>query len=76
LVAVRTAYHPDVGTIEEAAHEQLIKGSKEIEAIPHFASLVVSPGEKSSIELEGPTDGREYQITFNGLALVGDLKPT
>ncbi|MEJ2136195.1 MAG: hypothetical protein P8X86_13260 [Desulfofustis sp.] len=42
LVAVRTAYHPDTGTIDNATQKQLIKESNQLNAIPHFAGLAVT----------------------------------
>lgn len=75
LVVVRTTHHPDVGTIDQATREQLIKESNELGAIPYFAGLAVTPGEKSTIELESPTDGREYQVTFfTDLKLLDSLE--
>lgn len=70
IVAVRTAYHPDMGAIDKATRKQLIKESDQLSAIPHFAGLAVAPLDTNKPEIEGFKGGREYQVTFNGITVV------
>lgn len=59
LIAVRTAYHPNVGTIDEEAREKLIEESEMLDAIPHFAGLSLIS-----------TNVGEHKIFFNGMTVV------
>lgn len=70
LVAVRTALHPDFGTIDKITHEQLIKESNHLNAIPHFAGLAASSLKTNDMKIDGLTGGREYEVTFNGITVV------
>ena len=70
LVAVRTALHPDFGTIDKTTHEQLIKESNHLNAIPHFAGLAASSLNTNDMQIDGLTGGREYEVTFNGITIV------
>ena len=70
IVAVRTAYHPNIGAIDKAIQEQLIKESDRLNAIPHFAGLAVTPLKTNNLEIDGFTRGKEYEVTFNGITIV------
>ena len=70
LVAVRTAYHPTFGTIDKAIQEKLIEESERFNAIPHFASLAVTPVETVDLAIDGLTGGKEYKVAFNGITIV------
>lgn len=70
LIAVRTAYHPEVGIITSASLEKLIRESNEFNALPHFAGLSVLPLDTNEIEIEGVTEGRDYKVLFNGITAV------
>ncbi|MBT8353555.1 MAG: hypothetical protein KJO60_03470 [Desulfofustis sp.] len=49
LIAVRTACYPNVGELDEIFIEKLIKESKELNAIPHFAGLSLTSKNGSDI---------------------------
>ena len=70
LVAVRTAYHPEAGTIDKEKKEQLIKESDQLNAIPHFAGLAVTPLDTKNLGIERFTKSHEYEVTFNGITTV------
>lgn len=57
LIAVRSAYAPEVGTIDTPTLENLVRESEELNAIPHFAGLTVN-------------FGQEYKVVFNGISAV------
>jgi len=70
LVAVRTAAHPEVGTIDKAKKERLIKESDQRNAIPHFAGIAITPLETNNLGIDGSTKGQEYEVTFTGITTV------
>lgn len=70
MIAVRTAYHPDVGTIENFTLDKMVKKSEELHAQPYFAGLSVIPMGMSDIEVEGATSGQEVKVIFNGFSAV------
>ena len=70
MIAVRTAYHPDVGTIDSFTIEKMIEESKELNALPHFTSLSVLPMGTSDMEAGGAIDGQEVKVIFNGLSAI------
>ena len=70
LVAVRTAYHPDFGAIDNEQKEQLINESNRLKAIPHFAGLAVTPLKTTCIEIDGCIGGKEYEVNFDGIKAV------
>ena len=70
LVAVRTASHPEVGTIDKAKKERLIKESDQLNAIPHFAGIAITPLETNNLGIDVSTKGQEYEVTFNGITTV------
>ncbi len=72
LVAVRTALHPDFGTIDKTTHERLIKESSQLDAIPHFAGIAVSLLTTNDMQIDGLTGGNEYEVTFNGIKVVNN----
>ena len=70
LIAVRTACHPDAGTIDSAALEALVRASEELGVLPHFASLSVVPMATNDMEVGGLPAGQEYEVIFNGISAV------
>jgi hypothetical protein len=70
LIAVRTDYYPDIGTIDSATQEQLIRESERLNSIPHFAGLTATPIDTNDIEVDGLTEGRGYKFTFYGMTVV------
>ncbi len=70
LIAVRTACHPDAGTIESTTLETLVKESEELGLLPHFASLSVMPMETNDIEVDSVSEGQDYKVIFNGIDAV------
>ena len=70
LIAVRTACHPDAGTIESTTLEALVKESEGLGVLPHFASLSVIPMATNDIEVDGSTEGQDYRVILNGISAV------
>lgn len=73
LIAVRAACHPDMGTIDTATHEQLLKESNRLEAIPYFAGLAVTALNKTNgAKMVGVSGGGEYKIHFDGMSAINN----
>ncbi|NNK15253.1 MAG: hypothetical protein HKP52_13525 [Desulfofustis sp.] len=70
LIAVRTAYNPEMGALGTSNMEKLLRESEELNAIPHFAGLSLIPLETNDIEVEGITEGQEFKVMFNGISVV------
>lgn len=70
LIAVRTACHPDVGTIDKATQKELIKESEKLNAVPHFAGLSLTAMTGSDIQEGDSTEGGAYEVIFNGMTVV------
>lgn len=70
LVAVRTACFPDMGALDKATQEKLILESEQLNATPYFAGLAVTPLNTYEATVGGSAEGREYQVTFNGVSVV------
>lgn len=70
LIAVRTAYYPDFGTLDKAAREELIKESKQLKAVPHFAGLSLTSMKLNDIQEGGVIKEGEFEIIFNGMNVV------
>lgn len=70
LIAVRTAYAPEVGTIDTSTIQKLVRESEELNAIPHFAGLTAAQEKTNDIEVEGKTEGQKFKIIFNGISAV------
>ena len=69
-IVVRTACHPDSGTINYPTLESLVRESEELCVLPHFASLSLKPMETNDIEVDDITEGQEYRVIFNGISAV------
>ena len=72
LIAVRTAYYPHIGVIDQATQEQLIEESEQVHAVPHFAGLALTPLETTDMSVDGSTAGQEYKILFSGISVVSN----
>ena len=70
LIAVRSAFAPEVGTIDTSTMEELVRESEALNAVPHFAGLTLSPIEISGVRAEGIASGQEYKVVFNGISAV------
>ena len=70
LIAVRTACHPDVGTIDQTTQEELIKESEQRNAVPHFAGLSLTAMKVSDNQEEGSTEKSEFEVNFYGMNVV------
>jgi hypothetical protein len=70
LIAVRTACHPDVGTIDIATKKKLIEESEQLNATPYFAGLSLTVTNVNDIQVEEIVKGEEYNIIFNGMTVV------
>lgn len=69
-IVVRTACHPDMGTMDNSTMASLVRESEELCVLPHFASLSVIPMETNDIEVDDITKGQEYKVIFNGISSV------
>ena len=70
LIAVRTAYHPDVGKIDTTTQKELIKESKQRNAVPHFAGLSLTAVKASDNPEGGSTEKSEREVIFYGMNVV------
>ena len=70
LIAVRTAYHPNVGTIDEEAQRKLVEAAGELKAVPHFAGLSLTTSAASDSELDDAGEEDSYEIFFSGMIVV------
>ena len=74
LIAVRTACHPDVGTIDKAALRELINESRQLNAVPHFAGLSLTDTEVTNNQADDRIKGSKYTVIFNGMTVVRQLE--
>ena len=70
LIAVRTAWHPDVGTIDKATQKELIKESEKLNAVPHFAGLSLTAMTGSDNQEGDLIERGAYEVIFNGMTVV------
>lgn len=70
LIAVRTACHPDVGSIDMATQRELLKESKQLNAVPHFAGLSLTETKVTKTQVDDITKGSKYNVIFNGMTVV------
>ena len=70
MIAVRTACHPDAGSIESSTLETLVKESEKRGSIPHFARIYVFPLATNDIKMNGTAEHWEYKVIFNGISAV------
>jgi len=71
-IVVRTACHPDIGTMDYTTLASLVRESEELCVSPHFASLSLIPMETQDIEVNGITEGQGHKVIFNGIIAVHD----
>ena len=70
LIAVRSAYEPEVGRIDQSTMEKLIREAEVHNAMPHFAGLTVTPVKRNDTKVEGKTGGQEFKVIFNGISAI------
>jgi hypothetical protein len=70
LIAVRTAYHPGVGTMDEAMRDRLVEEAKLLKAVPHFAGLSLTTSSVSDSQLDDAIEEGTYEIFFSGMIAV------
>ncbi len=70
LIAIRTAHHPKLGTLDTSTMENLLKESEQLNAIPHFAGLTAVPVEGNDTELDGSSEGQLLKVLFNGIRAI------
>ena len=70
LIAVRTACHPEVGTLYKATQEELIKEAEQLKAIPHFAGLSLTTINVIDSQVDDIARGNEYDVIFNGMTVL------
>ena len=70
LIAVRTAYHPGVGTIDEAIRQKLVDEAKQRKAVPHFAGLSLTTSVANDSQLKDKAEEGTYEIFFSGMIAV------
>ena len=69
-IVVRTACHPDTGTMDYPTLESLVSESEELCVSPHFASLSIISMATNNIEVDDITEGQDYRVIFNGISAV------
>jgi hypothetical protein len=70
LIAVRTAYHPGVGTMDEEMRDRLVKEAKLMKAVPHFAGLSLTTSTVNDSQLGDANEEGTYEIFFSGMIAV------
>ena len=70
LIAIRTAYHPKLGTLDTDTMEKLLRESEKINAIPHFAGLTVVSEDGNDTGLDGSSEGQMLKVIFSGISAV------
>ncbi len=70
LIAVRTAFHPNLGTLDTHTIEKLLRESEVLKAIPHFAGLTVVPADKNNTEVDGSSEDQMFRVIFNGISAI------
>ena len=70
LIAIRTAHHPKLGTLDACALEKLLKESVKLNAIPHFAGLTVVPADDNDSTLDGSSEGQMLKVIFSGIRAI------
>lgn len=68
-IAIRTAHYPDMGSIDRADCEQLIKESEQLDAVPCFVGFAARSLNASDTPA-GSNGGEEYQMSSNGMNTV------
>ncbi len=72
LIAVRTACHPEVGTLCKATQaEELFKEAlSRLKAVPHFAGLSLTTKNVIDSQVDDLARGNEYDVIFNGMTVL------
>ncbi len=70
LIAVRTACHPEVGTLCKATQEELVKEAEQLKAVPHFAGLSLTTINVIDSQVDDLARGNEYDVIFNGMTVL------
>ncbi len=70
LIAVRTAFHPKLGTLDTGTMEKLLRASEKLKAIPHFAGLTVVSEDGNDTGLAGSSEGHMLKVIFSGISAV------
>ncbi len=70
LIAVRTAYHPGAGTMDETLREQLVEEAKRLKAVPHFAGLSLTTSTVNDSQIDDVDEEGRYEIFFSGMIAV------
>jgi hypothetical protein len=70
LIAVRTACHPEIGTIDSSSLERLLGESEQGDLVPYFAGLSVTPAATHKIDMDGSTQCQQYKVIFNGISAI------
>lgn len=70
LIAVRTASYPNVAAIDKKTKKRLIKKAAQLNAIPHFAGLIIKPAVTNDIKADVLNEREKYEIVFPGISVV------
>ena len=70
--AIRTDHYPDMGSINRAECEQLIKESEQLDSVPCFVGLSAK-SLNASDSMVGEYAGEEYQMSSNGMTIVEEF---
>ena len=70
LIAVRTAYHPGVGTMDETLRERLVEEAKQLKAVPHFAGLSLTTSAVNDTQVGDVDEEGRHEVFFSGMIAV------
>jgi hypothetical protein len=70
LIAVRTDYHPKLGTLDTCAMENLLRESEKLNALPHFAGLAVAPVDVNDNGQDGSSEDHTLKVLFSGIRAI------
>ncbi len=68
-IAIPTAHYPDMGSIDRAECEQLLKESEQLDAVPCFFGFAAR-SLSASDPLAGSNGEKEYKMSSNGMTTV------
>ena len=70
LIAIRTAYQPNVGTLDEETRKRLVETAGQLKAVPHFAGLSLTTPAADDSELDDVSEEGRHEIFFSGMIVV------
>ena len=70
LIAIRTAYHPNVGTLDDESRKKLVEAAGQLKAVPHFAGLSLTTSAANDSEIDDVSKKGGHEIFFSGMTVV------